>query len=85
MNEKIFFEELKKLYEKENQNFPWNWEEIQSKDENVSRDFIFFIAYNLSKNILHGPLPNKIHTRMMLETENKWSKKYSEYMLGKWS
>ena len=78
MNEKLFFEELKKIYENENHLFPWDWENIKK-----NKNFNLFIAYNLSKNILHGPLPKTIHSRMTLDSDNIWSKRYSEFMLGK--
>jgi hypothetical protein len=78
---KEFFEELKDCYIKEKQDFNWNWN-LVSDDLKGVEDFVYYIAFNLSKNILHGPLPNHIHTRMVLE-KNNWSKKYIEYLEGK--
>lgn len=76
-DEKIFFKELRNIYKKENRDFPWDWDSIKE-----NKSFIYFIAYNLSKNILHGPLPSKIHNRMILDTDDVWSKKYSKFMTG---
>lgn len=85
----IFFKELKDFYSKNNQEFIWTWEQIEekhsvwnSKNNNVVRDFIYYIAYNLSKNVLHGPLPAHLHSRMMFESNN-WTKKYIQYLEGK--
>jgi len=89
---KKFYEELKDCYIKQNQRFNWDWETIEKlsknshlisqKSENVMKDFLYYIAFNLSKNILHGPLPNHIHTRMVLD-QNNWCKKYVEYLEAK--
>lgn len=76
-----FFEELKDCYVKEKQEFNWNWDLVVD-NKNKTMDFLYYIAFNLSKNILHGPLPDHIHTRMVLE-KNNWSKKYIEYLEGK--
>lgn len=86
---RIFFEELKNFYEKSHQEFVWTWDQIEKKDrvwnnkKNLTQEFIYYIAYNLSKNVIHGPLPNHLHTRMIFGPNNDWSKKYVEYLEGK--
>jgi hypothetical protein len=93
MNElKMFFEELKDCYVKEKQSFNWEWEQIAKptavianppyKSIESCREFVYYIAYNLGKNILHGPLPSHLHSRMILEN-SKWGKKYCEFLEGK--
>lgn len=79
-----FFEELRDCYLKERQNFNWRWGDIIAKNKNdiVSKNFVYYIAYNFSKNVIHGPLPGHIHSRMVLDN-NLWSKKYIEYLEGK--
>jgi len=72
-----FFNDLKECYVKERQEFNWNFEKI-GDDES----FLHYMAYNLSHNILHGPLPDHLHSRMILES-NEWSKKYVQYLEGK--
>lgn len=90
---KEFYDELKNCYLKENQKFNWDWtaieklsnnsEIISQKPDNVMKDFLHYIAFNLSKNILHGPLPNHIHARMVLDSDTQWGKRYVEYLEGK--
>lgn len=83
-----FFNELKDQYSKEKQNFPWNWEEIRDATKlgnnhtKTGRDFVYYIAYNLGKNILHGPLPSHLHSRMIFD-KNMWSEKYVNFLEGK--
>lgn len=89
---KKFYDELKDCYKEQNQRFNWDWNTIEKlssnshlisqKPDNVMKDFLYYIAFNLSKNILHGPLPNHIHTRMVLDKSN-WCKKYIEYLEAK--
>jgi hypothetical protein len=90
-----FFNELKEHYSKEKQNFPWTWESVLGfggKSTELAkalgscgatRTFVYYIAYNLSKNILHGPLPSHLHSRMILENKNTWSEKYVKFLEGK--
>jgi hypothetical protein len=81
-----FFNELKDHYSKERQNFPWSWEDINkscnsdSKPQ-TSHDFVYYIAYNLGKNILHGPLPSHLHSRMIFD-KNMWSERYVRFLEG---
>lgn len=77
-----FFKELEEQYSKEKQNFPWTWGGVDS-DNATTRTFVYYIAYNLSKNILHGPLPSHLHVRMILDNKNMWSEKYVKFLEGK--
>jgi hypothetical protein len=81
-----FFEELKEIYVREKQDFVWKWESVTKNIANKSpagtRDFLHWVAFNLSKNVLHGPLPDHIHARMVFE-KDKWTKKYIDYLEGK--
>jgi hypothetical protein len=77
-----FFNELKEHYFKEKQNFPWTWEGVDS-DNATTRNFVYYIAYNLSKNILHGPLPSHLHSRMIFDNRNMWSERYVKFLEGK--
>ena len=71
---KAFFEELKEFHLKGKHDFIWDWDQIVDADEiSVTRDFVYYIAFNLSKNILHGPLPRSLHSRMVFDS-NAWSK-----------
>lgn len=81
---RTFFEELKDFHLKEKHEFVWDWEQMikNTKREGETRDFVYYIAYNLSKNILHGPLPSSLHSRMIFDT-NVWSKRYFDYLEGK--
>jgi hypothetical protein len=76
-----FFEELREQYTKEKQNFPWTWDGIKS-DEKKTKDFVYYIAYNLGKNILHGPLPAHLHSRIIFD-KNMWIDKYVNFLEGK--
>lgn len=80
MNEysKEFFEDIKECYTKENHKISWNWEDMSSRS---SDEILFYLAFNLSKNILHGPLPDRLHNRMVLEP-NSFSKAYFNYLCG---
>ena len=89
-NLEYFFNELKEHYSKEKQNFPWTWESVLGfGDKSLNcrvgdtRAFVHYIAYNLSKNILHGPLPSHLHSRMILEEKNMWSENYVKFLEGK--
>jgi hypothetical protein len=84
MELRAFFEELRDCYLNEKQEFIWNWDQVSSpdKDQQLTKDFVYYIAFNLSKNILHGPLPSHLHSRMVLDN-NIWGKKYCEFMEGK--
>lgn len=74
---KSFFEELKDLYKEEKRDFVWEWEQIaNSKDAGL---FLCFIAYNLSRDVLHGPLPDHLHSRMVFD-KNRWIKEYFSYI-----
>lgn len=80
MNEfsREFFEDIKDCYKRENQDISWTWEEMQS---NGSEDTLFYLAFNLSKNIMHGPLPDRLHNRMTLQP-NQFAKAYFNYLGG---
>jgi hypothetical protein len=85
MELRAFFDELKDCYLNEKHDFIWEWEQVCSSSDSKresAKDFVYYIAFNLSKNILHGPLPSHLHSRMILES-NKWGKKYCEFMEGK--
>lgn len=79
MNEdsKAFFEEIKGCYERENRDLVWKWEDIADKKDGES--ILFYLAFNLSKNVMHGPLPPPLHNRMALEG-NRFSKDYFNYL-----
>jgi hypothetical protein len=81
---RVFFEELKDFHLKEKHEFVWDWGQMlkNTKEQGETRDFVYYIAYNLSKNILHGPLPSSLHSRMVFDT-NVWSKRYFDYLEGK--
>jgi hypothetical protein len=81
MELRAFFEELRDCYLNEKHDFVWDWDQVSSKEEST-KDFVYYIAFNLSKNILHGPLPAHLHSRMILD-KNAWGKKYCEFMEGK--
>jgi len=81
---KDFFEELKACYNREKQDFSWEWEYLKEVTKEYSlKEYLFFIAFNYSKNIIHGPLPNNLHSRMVLEYNNIWSKRYINYLENK--
>lgn len=75
-----FFNELRDCYSREKQGFPWSWKDMGDRDS--TRDFVYYIAFNLGKNILHGPLPNNLHSRMILD-KNMWSERYVRFLEGK--
>lgn len=77
-----FFEELKNCYLKEKQNFNFDWKFVSSQGEQFEKEFLHYIAYNFSKNVIHGPLPSHLHSRMVLDN-TKYSKKYVEYLESK--
>lgn len=82
-----FFTDLERCYAKEKQDFVWDWEGIEeaSKSQNLPKgtdmlsDYVCFIAYNLAKNILHGQLPDGLHSRMMFQ-KSDWARKYAEFL-----
>lgn len=81
-SDKDFFEELKRCYLREKCDFSWDWDYLNNKgevDEVFVDEVLFYLAFNLSKNILHGPLPDHLHNRMAFNT-NEWSKAYFEYL-----
>lgn len=82
-----FFNELKEQYSREKQNFPWSWDGVAKSgyvldSDSSTRNFVYYIAYNLGKNILHGPLPSHLHTRMIFD-KNMWSEMYVKFLEGK--
>jgi hypothetical protein len=72
----LFFEELKDIYIKEAQEFNLKAEQLEVSG---GEEFLSYMAFNLSKNILHGPLPDSLHNRMILSS-SKWSRLYVEYL-----
>lgn len=76
-----FFDELKEFYQKEKYDFVWEWEKINHSGD-ATRDFVYYIAYNLGKNVIHGQLPSHLHARMIFN-KNKWSQKYIDYLEGR--
>jgi hypothetical protein len=82
-----FFKDLKECYDKEKQEFVWEWNVIEetSKSKNLPlrtdmlSDYVCFIAYNLAKNVLHGELPDNLHNRMMFQ-KSDWARKYIEFL-----
>jgi len=84
MELRAFFEELRDCYLNEKHEFIWEWERIETstQPEDSTKNFVYYIAFNLSKNILHGPLPSHLHSRMVLE-KNIWGKKYCDFLEGK--
>jgi len=74
---KAFFEDLKKYYDRENRDMSWKWEDLSLISD--SRLILSYLAFNLSKNVLHGPLPEHLHNRMALDA-NQFSKAYFEYL-----
>jgi hypothetical protein len=74
-----FFKDLKSCYSKEGREIQWDWDIIVVKDKNDMESMLFYMAFNLSKSSLHGPLPDHLHNRMML-SENEWSKAYFKYL-----
>lgn len=76
-----FFGELRDFYLKEKHDFVWEWDKVATGEKSTD-DFVYFIAFNLSKNILHGPLPSNLHARMIFN-KNPWSQRYFDYLEGK--
>lgn len=73
------FEELKRCYLKEGREMQWTWESLEGKED---IDYLlFYMAFSLGKNVLHGPLPDSLHNRMML-SDNVWCRAYVEYLGG---
>jgi hypothetical protein len=81
MNEdsKVFFEDIKNYYEKESRDISWCWEDLSTMAD--ARSILFYLAFNLSKNVMHGPLPQHLHNRMALES-HQFSKAYFDYLGG---
>jgi hypothetical protein len=71
-----FFEELRDIYVKESQEFNWDARDVEISG---GEELLSYMAFNLSKNILHGPLPDSLHNRMILSSSN-WSRLYVEYL-----
>ena len=79
MNEtEAFFRDLKKQYEKERSPFIWEWPITSSAED--AEEMVRFIAFNLAKNIMHGPLPGHLHSRIILHPGREWGKKYVEFL-----
>lgn len=76
---KALFEDIKSYYEKESRDISWRWEDLASN--NACESILFYLAFNLSKNVIHGPLPQQLHNRMALDT-NQFSKAYFDYLDG---
>lgn len=72
-----FFRDVKDCYAKESQEFTWEFDDIRR----LGDDILFYLSFNLSKNILHGPLPDRLHNRMILSS-NEWTKTYVKYLHG---
>lgn len=71
-----FFDELERCYAKEGRGLPWTWESLEGKDMDP---ILFYLAFSLSKNMLHGPLPDQLHNRMVL-SDNEWCRAYLRYL-----
>ena len=77
---KAFFDDLKRYYSSENREMSWDWRDLESVASESDRESIlFYLAFNLSKNVIHGPLPQHLHNRMALEI-NEFSKAYFNYL-----
>lgn len=76
---KEFFDELERCYAKEGKGMQWTWESLKEKEDMDA--ILFYSAFSLSKNMLHGPLPDHLHNRMML-SENEWCRAYFRYLEG---
>lgn len=74
-----FFMDLKKVYVKERRDFVWDWDAVRRLPGGESNDFVQFVAFNLAKDVLHGQLPDPIHSRMVLEG-GEWAKRYMEFL-----
>lgn len=72
-----FFEELKKCYAREGGEMQWTWESLKEKEGMDS--ILFYMAFSLGKNMLHGPLPDHLHNRMVL-SDNEWCRAYLRYL-----
>lgn len=79
METKAFFDELRECYLREGAEFNWTWEEISKTRPTSTDEFVYYIAFHLGKDILHGPLPDNLHSRMIF-TKNKWAEKYIKYL-----
>jgi len=77
---KAFFEEIKRCYKEESREMMWGWEEISLNPN--AESILFYLAFNLGKYVMHGPLPQQLHNRMALETDNQFSRAYFEYLEG---
>jgi hypothetical protein len=77
---RLFFEELARVYSSENRHPNWEWEDIESNSH--LDEILSYMAYNLSKSVLHGPLPDALHNRMVLGNTNEWNRAYLEYLNG---
>lgn len=75
---KAFFDDLKALYAKEKREFHWDWDSVGSNPD--KEQVLSYLAYNFSKSVIHGPLPDHLHNRMVLASDNEWSKAYVEYL-----
>ena len=73
-----FFMELKSQYAKERSPFMWEWP--INVDPYVAEEMVRFLAFNLSKNVMHGPLPSHLHARMILKSGEEWGRKYVEFL-----
>lgn len=82
-----FFGELQRQYKLEKQEFVWDWEGVSRTAESrnlppnvdMLTDYVCFIAFNLAKNVMHGQLPDPLHTRMIFN-KSEWVNKYIEFL-----
>lgn len=81
----VFFRALKVQYAKEGREFVWDWEMLEEISEGrssppgMTSEMVHFIAYNLAKNVMHGPLPSHLHSRMIFD-RGDWSRRYVEFL-----
>lgn len=73
-----FFMDLKDQYAKERSPFLWEWPVSTNRLD--AEEMVRFLAFNLAKNVMHGPLPGHLHSRMILKPGEEWGRKYVEFL-----
>lgn len=76
-----FFDELKKCYLKEGKDMWCSWESLNEKGDEDMDAILFYMAFSLGRDVLHGPLPDRLHNRMVL-SDNGWCRAYIRYLAG---